>query len=84
MNIPSDDIEKWKARLQESSPAVVLREMAKVYSANKSTLGFMLADLCADISTSEVQAVWTWDIDGNGRGLSDAELDKLLLKLRGK
>lgn len=81
MNIPTNDIEKWKIRLREAAPAVVLREMAKEYDANKSKLGFMLSDLSDDISTSEVQAVWGWDIGGSGRGLSDSSLNEILSKI---
>jgi hypothetical protein len=40
MNIPLQDMEKWKSRLAEATPSVVLREMAAAYSANKSALGF--------------------------------------------
>lgn len=78
MNMPVEDIEKWRARLASATPSAVLREMAVTYSANKSTLGFMAADLYQDAGTPIVQAVWKWDIDNNGRGLTDADLDELL------
>ncbi|WP_280190174.1 hypothetical protein [Delftia sp. PS-11] len=78
MNVPAGDIEKWRARLGAATPSVVLREMAEAYGANKSALGFMVADLYLDVGTPVVQAVWKWDINRTGRGLSDADLDELL------
>lgn len=81
MQIPQNEIEKWRTKFKQNRPSIVLREMAVAYAANKSTLGFMLSDLNTDISTEEVQAVWTWDMAKNGRGLSDADLDELLKKL---
>ena len=80
MNVPTEDIEKWRVRLGVAAPSVVLREMAAAYGANKSALGFMVADLYPDVETLMVQAVWQWDIDHKGKGLSDTELDKLLLQ----
>lgn len=78
MNVPAGDIEKWRARLAVTAPSVVLREMAEAYGVNKSALGFMVADLYLDVETPAVQAVWRWDIDRTGRGLTDADLDELL------
>jgi len=78
MNVPPEDMEKWKSRLVEAAPSVVLREMAAAYNANKSALGFMFTDLCSGDATAAAQAVWGWDIGRTGRGLSDAELDELL------
>lgn len=80
MNVPPGDVEKWRARLSEVSPSMVLREMAAAYGANKSALGFMVADLYRDVETPVVQAVWKWDIDQTGRGLTDADLDEILLQ----
>ena len=81
MNIPQNDIPKWRIRFKESTPSEVLREMASVYSANKSALGFMLAEIYEAASTPEVQAVWTWDFERNNRGISDADLDAILMVL---
>lgn len=78
MNVPPGDVEKWRARLSAAAPSVVLREMAEAYGANKSALGFMVADLYLDVGTPVVQAVWQWDIDQTGRGLTDADLNELL------
>lgn len=78
MNVPIEDVERWRARLRQAAPSTVLREMADAYGVTKSTLGFMVADLYLDVGTPAVQAVWTWDIGRTGRGLSDAELDGLL------
>jgi len=81
MGIPPEDIQKWKTMLKTAAPATVLREMAKQYNVTRSTLGFMLADLNDEVSTTEVQTVWGWDIQGNGRGLSDDELNRDLAPL---
>lgn len=80
MKVPAGDIEKWRGRLSVAAPSVVLREMAEAYGANKSALGFMVADLYADVETPVVQAVWKWDIDRTGRGLTDEDLNELLLQ----
>jgi hypothetical protein len=81
INIPSEDIPKWRIKFKESKPSEVLRQMAMKYSANKNMLGFMLADIFETASTEEVQAVWTWDFDQTNRGLTDAQLDAALLIL---
>jgi hypothetical protein len=84
MNIPIEDIDRWRARLDDVAPSAVLREMADVYAANKSSLGFMLADFHPDVSSEEVQAVWAWDIARNGKGLSDSQLDEILSSFKEK
>ena len=83
MKMPIEDIQKWRDRLFVLAPSAVLREIADAYGANKSALGFMLSDLHPDISSEEVTAVWSWDIAKNGKGFSDAELDEILISLKG-
>lgn len=78
MSIPPNDIPRWQARFKEATPSEVLREIASFYTANKSTLGFMLAEIYETASTPEVQAVWTWDLERVNRGLSDAQLNEIL------
>lgn len=78
MSIPVHDIPKWKARLRQESRAAVLREIAQRYSLGRSALGMVLPDLCDEASTPEVQAVWTWDLERKGQGLTDQELDEAL------
>ena len=78
MGIPEADIERWQLRFASFGPSATLREMAETYSANKSTLGFMVADLIPGVTVAAVQAVWNWDIKRVGHGLSDIELDDLL------
>ncbi|WP_454692396.1 hypothetical protein [Achromobacter aloeverae] len=82
MNLPSEDIEKWRERLRTAMPSAVLREMAAAYGVNKSALGFMVVDLYREVYTPVVQAVWKWDIHQTGRGLSDADLDRVLSQLQ--
>lgn len=82
MNIPADDIPGWRLRLRQSPPSVVLREIAQRYSLKRNALGMVLPDLCDEVSTPEVQAVWTWDLDNKGQGLSDSQLDQELESLK--
>jgi len=81
-NIPAEDIEKWRARLGSVAPSVVLREIAAAYEVNRSALGFMLTDLFRKVKTPSVQAVWGWDINRAGRGLTDKDLDEFLAKMQ--
>lgn len=68
--------------MREGLPSVVLREIAQQYSLGRSALGMVLPDLCDDASTPEVQAVWTWDFEKKGHGLTDAELNEALSVLK--
>ena len=84
MNLPTEDLPQWEQRLREDRPSVVLREMAEVYQVTRSTLGFFFADVWPDVRTPDVQAVWGWDLAGNGKGLTDDALDALLAEIRTK
>jgi hypothetical protein len=56
--------------------------MAATYAVGRHDLGFALADLSPDAMTQHVQAVWMWDSEGNGRGLTDHQLVEELASLR--
>jgi hypothetical protein len=82
LDLPLEDLERWRRRLAEARPSVVLREMADVYQVNRSTLGFFFADVWPGVLTPDVQAVWAWDLARNGKGLTDEALDALLAEYR--
>jgi hypothetical protein len=82
MNIPAIDIPEWKLRMRQGLPSVVLREIAQRYSLGRNALGMVLPDLCDEISTPEIQAIWTWDFEKKGRGLTDEELNEALSVLK--
>lgn len=77
-SIPRQDIGRWLLRLREASPSKVLREIAEAYGADRPQLAMMLGDLFGEVSTTEVQMVWHWNLSGKGRGLCDADIDKAL------
>jgi hypothetical protein len=81
MSIPLDDIPQWKQRLRNEPMALVLREISRRYSLGKSALGMVLPELCDDASTQHVQAVWTWDLEKKGNGMTDQELEASLARL---
>ena len=82
MNIPFEDIPGWKRRFRQDPASIVLREIAQRYALKRSALGMVLPDLADEVSTPAVQAVWTWDFDKRGTGLSDEQLDRELASLR--
>jgi hypothetical protein len=70
----------WK-ELQTSSPSKAFRTIGTRYGLDRSALGFLAADVYVDIMTPQVQAIWHWDLQQNGKGHSDEELDQLLSQL---
>jgi len=80
--IPITDRPRWIALLHEQRIPDVLRRIAETYSIGRGDLGIVLADLSLDAMTPHVQAVWTWDLDQRGRGLTDEELVAELVGLR--
>ena len=80
--IPTKDVKTWQTMLLVSLPSKVLREIAKKYYVGKTELAMMLEDLYSEVDLKEVQAIWNWDINNSGKGLNDANIDKLIGKLK--
>ncbi|MCI1837961.1 hypothetical protein ABFG95_02330 [Achromobacter sp. HNDS-1] len=80
-SIPTNDISEWKRRLRSESTALVLREIARRYSIGRSDLGMVLPDLCDNVMLEHIQVVWNWDVECNGKGVSDEKLEALLAGL---
>ena len=68
--------------LKEAQPSHVLREIARVHKLGRPELAMLLGDLFdRNVSITEVQAVWHWDLAKQGRGFTDTELNAMLSKL---
>ncbi|RZL02852.1 MAG: hypothetical protein EOP36_07270 [Rubrivivax sp.] len=76
-----DDIPQWKQRLRTEPLSMVLRDISRHYSFGRSALGMVLPELCDDASTPHVQAIWTWDLENKGNGMTDQELEAALAGL---
>lgn len=75
------DVPEWRQRLKNESAAIVLREVARRYSIGRSALGMVLPDLCDNVQLEHIQVVWDWDLEHNGKGVSDEKLETLLAEL---
>jgi len=80
--VPVDERFQWIEKFRGQHIPDVLRLLAQTYSIGRHDLGFAIAALAHDVSTAHVQAVWHWDIERCGRGLSDDELMNELANLR--
>lgn len=76
--IPSNDIDKWQKMLVEKLPSEVLREIANKYGVGKTELAMMLEDIYSSVDLKEIQAIWSWGINSIGKGLGDADLNKII------
>lgn len=81
MRIPNADLQHWGVRLQSEPVSLVLREIAQHYRLGKSDLGLTLPQLCHHVCARHVQAVWIWDLENKGEGLTDQALEAALSEL---
>ena len=84
MEIPNEDLGKWRARMLEVPPSKALREIGQVYGVSQRRLGGALAQMYDDVSSLDVGAVWVWDMAGDGRGMTDAQLNQRLARVVGR
>lgn len=80
--IPADDVAEWKQRFKNEAAVPVLRAIARKYSIGRSALGLAVLDVCENASLNQVQAVWNWDLEENGKGISDERLEEFFVGLR--
>lgn len=81
-HLPEAELEACVSKLLQGERAsVVLRELGKKYGVNRSALGFFIVDLASEKALEACQAIWAWDIDKTGRGLSDEQLEAELRSL---
>ncbi|WP_114804792.1 hypothetical protein [Pseudacidovorax intermedius] len=73
-----------REQLAREGLASALRAVALQFGLNKTSLAWLAVDLYADVMTSDVQAIWHWDLAGHGTGHTDAELDEMLSHLNVK
>lgn len=66
------------AELAAGRPSVALRAIARRFQLQRTDVAWVAADICQNIATPEVQAIWHWDMAGDGKGHPDEELDNLL------
>ena len=82
VEMPEEDASKWREKLASyKSVSALLRDLAREYSATRNDVGVMLYGLFDDFSQDELMHVWHWDLEGSGKGLTDAQLDQSLSHL---
>jgi hypothetical protein len=79
--ITSETLAIARAELSAGRPSIALRAIAQRFGLGKTDVAWVAADAFENIATSEIQAIWHWDMAANGKGHSDAELDALLSHL---
>ena len=57
---------------------MALRAIARRFQLERTDVAWVAADIFQNIATPEVQALWHWDMAGDGKGHTDEEIDSLL------
>ena len=67
-----------RSELTAGRPSVALRAIARRFQLERTDVAWVAADIFQNIATPEVQALWHWDMAGDGKGHTDEEIDSLL------
>ncbi|CAN7261599.1 hypothetical protein LJR129_001167 [Acidovorax sp. LjRoot129] len=70
-----------RAELSAGPPSAALRAIARRFQLQRTDVAWVAADVCQNVTTPEIQAIWHWDMAADGKGHSDEELDGLLSHL---
>ncbi|MBO9516010.1 MAG: hypothetical protein J7549_17985 [Variovorax sp.] len=71
-----------RAELSQGPPSVALRQIARRFHLHRANLAWVAAEVFENMFVPDIQAIWAWDLEGQGEGHSDAELDAMLSHLR--
>ena len=67
-----------RSELTAGRPSVALRAIARRFQLERTDVAWVAVDIFQDIATPEVQAIWHWDMAGDGKGHTGEEIDSLL------
>ena len=71
-----------RAELAQGPPSAALRRLAERFHLQRTNLAWVAAEVFDNMFVPDIQAIWHWDLAGDGRGHSDAELDAMLAHLQ--
>lgn len=79
----SDEVRRVaREELMQGPPAAALRRIAQRFGLQRTNLAWVAAEVFDNMFVPDLQAIWAWDLEGEGKGHSDAELDVMLAHLR--
>jgi hypothetical protein len=70
-----------RVELGHGAPSAALRRLAERFQLHRTDLAWVAAEVFANMLVPEVQAIWHWDLAGEGQGHTDSELDEMLSHL---
>jgi len=71
-----------RAELAQGPPSAALRRLAERFHLQRTNLAWVAAEVFDNMFVPDIQAIWHWDLEGEGQGHSDAELDAMLAHLQ--
>lgn len=79
----SDEVRRVaRVELEQGPPSAALRRLAQRFELQRTNLAWVAAEVFDNMFVPDIQAIWEWDLEGQGEGHSDAELDAMLAHLR--